>query len=420
MSVRHPASEPRQVVVTGVGVVGPCGDGVEALAAALAAGQPCASPIDRLEGVPAEADSARTAGLVTGRDFEAWLSRRTSRRMSPPSIFAVVAARMALADAGLVAAGAVREEIDPDCAVLLSTSFGATSFTQRMLDQILGDGPESISPFLFMESVANAPAGQVAIHCRAGGPNHTLCQREAGTLSAVARGAAEVGLGRAHRALVGSSEEMTPLLHTVLDRFGAAADRPRPLDRRRDGFLPSEGAAVLLLESAEEADLRGLTPRAQVVAWGGTFDPTAPVSDWGSGEGAPAVAATLRRGLERAGIDLGQDRGGIDVVVSGASGARRGDRLEAAVLSQLFAEGLPPVLVPKAVTGEYGGGHLVAGLLALEGCHIAAPEGFQPDPEVGLAPHHGPLPEVPRRVLLTSQAAGGAGSWVILDRPAPR
>ncbi len=400
-----------RVVVTGVGYVGPCGLGVEPLAAALAAGEPCSAPIERLAGVPAEAGSARTAGRVLDADFGDWLSRRTARRMSPPSIFAVVAARMALADAGLE----VPDEVDPDCAVLLSSSFGATSFTQRMLDQILGEGPESISPFLFMESVANAPAGQVAIHCRAGGANHTLCQREAGAVSAVVRGAAEVAAGRADRALLGASEEVTPLLHTALDRFGALSDRPRPLDRRRDGFLPAEGSTVWLVESHRAARERGVRPRAEVRAGGGTFDPTAPVSDWGSGEGAALVAARMRGGLERAGVDLSRQRGGIGAVVSGASGARRGDRFEAAVLRQLFAGSPPPVLVPKAVVGEYGGGHLVAGLLALEGRGGVAPGDFEADPEVGLSPHIGPLP-APGRVLVTSQAAGGSGAWVILDQ----
>jgi len=399
------------VVVTGLGLVSACGLGVEPLAAALAAGEPCAHPIERLPGVSPRRRSARTAGRVVDSGWDDWLARRDARRMSPPSVFAVVAARMALAAAGLP----LPERVDPACGVLLATSFGASSFTQRLMDQILDDGPESISPFLFMESVANAPAGQVAILCRAGGPNHTLCQRETGAVAALGQAAAEVARGRAERMLAGAAEEINPLLHTVLDRFGALSDRPRPFDRRRDGLLAAEGAGVLVLEPAAAVAERGARAVARVRAWGGSFDPTAPVADWG--RGGAAVARRLRRDLDRAGLLTADGRpAGVDAIVSGASGARRGDRLEASVLRALFGAELPPILVPKAVCGEYAGGALAAAVLALEGRPFAAVAGgFEADPELGLAPHDGsPLPP-PRRLLLTAQAAGGAGAWVILD-----
>ena len=104
--------------------------------------------------------------------------------MSPPSIYGVVAARMALADAERETAAAP----EPDHAVVLATTYGACSYSQRMLDQILDEGPEGISPLLFMESVVNAPAGQVAILCRAAGPNLSLCLREAGPVGTIGRG----------------------------------------------------------------------------------------------------------------------------------------------------------------------------------------------------------------------------------------
>ena len=394
--------------VTGAGLVTACGLGLEPLAAALATGTPPRSPIDRLAEVPPRADSASTASLVGRPEWEEWLAARAARRMSPPSIYAVVAARMALADAGLP----LPEAPDPDCGVLLATSFGASSFTQRMLDQILDEGPESISPFLFMESVANAPAGQVAIHARAGGPNVTVCQREAGPVAALGRAAAEVAAGRAARALAGAAEEMTPLLFTALDRFAAVADVARPFDRRRRGFLAAEGATVLLVEAEAAAVERGARVHARVAAWGGAFDPTAPRADWG--RGGAALAASIERGMARRGLAPGD----VDLVVSGASGARRGDRLEAELLTALFAGEPPPVLAPKGVTGEYGGAYLAAALPALAGGAFAATAGFeQADEALGVVPHDGsPLPAV-RRVLVTGLAAGGAAYWVILEAP---
>jgi len=394
------------VAVSSVGLIGAHGLGLEPLAAALAAGEPAARPIDRLPGFPLRPGSARTAALVGEVDWQRYLSPRAARRMSPPSIFAVAAARMALEEAGLE----VPAEPDDACGVVLATAFGASSYTQRMLDQILAEGPEAISPFLFMESVANAPAGQVAIHCRAGGPNHTLCQREAGPVGALGRAAAEVAAGRAERILAGAVEEVTPLLHTVLDRFGALSDHPRPFDLRRDGLLAAEGSTVLLLEAESALRRRGRTPLARVTAWGGAFDATAPRSDWGSG--GAALAESLRRGLARHGLAPGD----VDAVVSGASGTRRGDRLEASLLRELFAGAPPRVLAPKGVTGEYGGAYLAAALLALAGRPVAVPAGFaESDPEFDLVPGALPAGRAARRVLVTGCASGGAVSWVILE-----
>jgi 3-oxoacyl-(acyl-carrier-protein) synthase len=106
-------------------------------------------------------------------------------------------------------------------------------------------------------------------------------------------------------------------------------------------------------------------------------------------------------------------------VVSGASGSRAGDRLEAAVLRAAWGSSpLPPILVPKAVTGEYGGGYLAAALLALRGAPFGPPAGFaEADPELGVAPHLGPTPPPPRVVLVTGLAVGGAAAWLILGPP---
>ena len=141
--------------------------------------------------------------------------------------------------------------------MVIATAFGPSTNTEALLKQILFEGPEAASPSLFMESVANAPAAQIAIALQARGASLTVCQREAGPLLALGTGAAEIAAGRAGRVLAGAVDEMTPLLHALLDRFGALAragadgeELARPFDRRRNGFLAGEGATVAVLESA--------------------------------------------------------------------------------------------------------------------------------------------------------------------------
>lgn len=415
------------ILVTGLGTVGAHGCGAGSLRRALAAEiaadpRSALSEVDRAAGYHRAHGSTRaflTGPVVRGGGLGEWLAPGEARRMSPPSKLAVAAARMALRCAGFADA---RCDL-PETSVAVATTFGPSSSSEALLRQILFEGPEATSPFHFTESVANAPAAQIAILCRAQGPSVTICQREAGPLIALGQAAAEVAAGRVPRALAGAVEEMTPLLHALLDRFGALAvpgpdgvdgiggtEAARPFDRRRDGFLAAEGAAMVHLETEESALARSARPLARVLAWGSAFDPTAPRTGWGTGAGR--LARSLRRSLERAGLEIGA----IDRIVSGASGSRDGDRLEAALLHAVWGErSLPPILAPKATVGEYGGGFLASAVLAAGGAPFGPTPGFEePDPELGIVPHDGRELPPPSAVLVTSLAAGGAASWVVL------
>ncbi len=400
------------VVVTGLGTVGPHGVGREPLVRALLAGRQLASEVDRSDGYHAPG-SSRLAALVPKPDLARWLSPAEARRMTMPARFAVASARMALEEAGIASLTGRR------AAVLLSTSFGALMFTEKLVGQVLEEGPESAQPFYFSECVANAAAARVALALGARGANVTITQREAGPLLALARGAEEVRTGRADLAIAGSADEMTPLLHAMLDRFRATArpgrvrgEAARPFDVSRDGMLAGEGSSVLVIEREEDAAERGARLLARVAASGSAFDPTATVSTWG--EGHESLASALLSALERA----RQRTEAIDLIVSGASGGRRGDRLEAATLEAAWRGGpLPPVVTPKAVLGESSGGLLAAGVLAVEGASFGRVAAFEtPDPALKISPHDGsPLP-IPRLVLITALAAGGAAAWTLLER----
>jgi hypothetical protein len=92
-----------------------------------------------------------------------------------------------------------------------------------------------------------------------------------------------------------------------------------------------------------------------------------------------------------------------------------GDRYEAQVLRTLWPRAMPPLLAPKAVLGEHGGSTLAAAIAILHGHTLGAPpDGFEPDPDLGVAPHHGPLPR-PRRLLVNAFATGGACAFAVLE-----
>ncbi len=408
-------------VITGLGAVLPAGLGREDLAKALAGGEPRWSEVERHPKAH-RCDSARLGGLTTGLDLSPWLSPRLARRMSPPSKLAVAATLMALEDAALQDAAledaTLQTQPEDLTAVVAANAFGPSSFVERFFLQTLDEGPTAASPALFPETVANAPAAHVAMLCHATGANVTVTQREASGLLALQRGAAEVISGRSRTALVLAVDELTPLLHALLDRFHALArpdgdgvEMARPFDRRRNGFIFAEGATALVVESENVARRRGAPILARVHSSAAAFDPGAPRISWG--RDPEILAAALSRYLDRFEVPLES----FDLIVSGASGARRGDALEAQVLRRVWGERpLPPILAPKAALGEHTGVVTTAALLALQGRAFGPTPGFaEPDPELQIAPLDGRELGQVRRVLLTSLASGGAAAWMILE-----
>lgn len=398
-----------QVVVTGIGCLGPFGTGIEALQQALATGVATTTAVDLTAGYHRRGSATQVA--VTGDlDLTPWLSDDDGRRMSQFSQHAVTCARMALEHADLTEIPSERT------AVTIATAFGPGEFTERLALQVLQKGGKFASPFLFTDCVANAAAGQIAIATKARGANLTICQREAGPLLAIAQAANDLRLGRADVCLAGAVDELQPLSHAILDRFRALArptardgkteELPRPFDAHRNGYLAGDGGTVLVLEREQHAKARGARILARIGGSARAFDATAPRT--GHGHGSEVLAARLQ---ERLGAQLRT----VDTVISSASGARRADALEAEVL-RLVLPKLPQVLAPKSVTGEFGGGTLGAAMLALMGADFGKPQGCtRPDPNIGINIAAGPIRA--QRILCSAHAAGGVSSWLTLSQP---
>lgn len=406
------------ILIVGLGTVSSLGSDTDSLLKHLHSGETPAHTVDRSNGWH-RARGARLAALLQGPE-SAWRpSGIAMRRFSRPSRFAVAAAARALPGRA-----AAHDPVahDPDLGVSMATMFGPSLFTQSIMDQTLDHGPSAVSPSLFTECVANAAAAQVSLVMRARGPNFTLLAREAGPACAVIQAMDLLRRGRATRMLAGVAEEITPFLHSRLDRFGALArpasgraEKARPFGRRRNGVLAAEGATVLLMESAASRPSGGMPPLAAVIGGRMAFDPTSTRSGWG--QGIETLGKALTGLLEQ--CHLSPDS--IDLIVSGAGGSHHGDLLEARILRHVWRRSpLPPILAPKAMTGEFGGAFLAAAVLAAAGLYRGTPtQDFEPDPELGLAPCLDPPLDPPRRTLITAPASGGPYGWLILERPAP-
>ena len=396
----------RRAVITAWGCLGAWG-GTAGLRRALRDGIAHSSVVDRAAGFHAAGSPAR-ALLVSAETLAEFLPRGELRRASRLTRMTAAATR----EATLWQPG------DPRTAVVLATCFGPVSASEDVMRTLIRESPLAVAPFTFAESVANAPAAQVAIATGARGPNLTIVQAECGPIMALARGRAEIESGRRPRVLVGAFDEAPPVLHACLGRLGALArenargdERAQPFGAHRSGVLQAEGAAMLALEDEGAARERSAPVLARVIGTGSAFDASASRVGWGTG--AENLGGALKRTLARAGLSPDD----VGLIVSGASGCVAGDELEARTLRSAWGGAeLPPIVAPKAFTGEWGGGSLAAALAIVSGCDVAPTplDGGPPRLDLPLHPG-GPLPAA-SVILLTGLGSGGAAAWALLER----
>lgn len=349
------------VAVTGVGVVTPAGVDEHSFRAGLGAGVSVARRQQELAGLPV--DFACSLDAV---DLDAAVGGRSVWRMGRFVKMALIAARQAVADAGLSPAGWDGARVG----VVLGVGVGGISVLADNARRLHDDGPEAVSPLLATMMMPNAAAGEIAIALGAHGPSlapSTACASGA-TAIAVARdlllsGACDIVLAGGAEAVI------TPLVVTAFARMGALSTRTgdpagasRPFASDRDGFVLGEGAAVLVLERAADTLARRGRPRALLTGVGSSTDahhPTAPAPD---GRGAQqAVEAALRQ--------AGWEAHDVDHVNAHGTSTPLNDAMESALVTRLFPH-RPTVTATKGVVGHTlaaaGAIEAVATVLTLE------------------------------------------------------
>ncbi len=196
-----------------------------------------------------------------------------------------------------------------------------------------------------------AAAGQTAIWHGLQGVNSTISGGPASGVQALGYARDQIRDGRAAALLSGGCEELCFECYYGFYRAGLVAgsrDGGRPVavpfDRRRNGFVPGEGAALVMLEAEEAARRRGARVVAEIRGWGSAYDPT-------RGRDGERAAGAVARAIRAALADAGLEPGVIDAVSASASGSPVGDRAEAAGLAAVFGDP-PPVTAVKSMLGE--------------------------------------------------------------------
>ncbi len=372
--LRRPVPDPiqrgRRVAITGIGAATPVGNDVTTMWDALVHGR---SGIARVAGFdPAPYDS-QVAGEVRGLDLAEYMDRKEIRRTDRFTHLAVAAATQALRDAKL-------EKVSDGERVGTAISSGLGGIA-TMADQTLvmeQRGPSRLSPFFVPMLMANAGSAQIAMQFGLKGPSLTHVSACASSSHAIGEGGDIIRRGQADVMVVGGSEaSVIPVvlaafaaMKTLTRRNDAPEAASRPFDKDRDGFVLSEGAAVVVLEELGHARARGARSYGELVGYGATADAyhiTAPSPE---GEGN---ARAMRMALAQAGLRP-ED---IDYINAHGTSTQPNDREETAAIKQVFGDHAYKVLVSstKSMTG-----HLLGAAGALEAivCLLAIRDGCIP------------------------------------------
>ncbi|MFE9633177.1 beta-ketoacyl-[acyl-carrier-protein] synthase family protein [Streptomyces sp. NPDC006463] len=329
--------------VTGLGLVTPGGVGTEATWEAVLAGRATAALDPVLDGQP-----VRLSCRVPGFDPDALLGARRALRLDRFVQFALVAAKEAVADAGLDPATWDGARVG----VVLGCADGGPGTVEAQHRALLDEGPRHVSPLLLPMQLPNMLAGQTAIELGARGPNLVVATACASGATAIGTARDLLALDRCDVVLAGGSEAMiTPLVMAGFASMGALSRREddpatasRPFDTGRDGFVAAEGAGVLVLERAADARARGARIRARIAGYGATADAHHMTSPDPSGRGAEAA---VRAAL----ADAGASPGDVRHVNAHGTSTPLNDLAEGRMLARVLT-GAPLVTSTKGVTGH--------------------------------------------------------------------
>ncbi|NIL42243.1 beta-ketoacyl-[acyl-carrier-protein] synthase family protein [Salinispora arenicola] len=372
-------------VITGMGLFTPVGRGVEATFDALCAGRsglvqpPADHPI---------AGSLEVAGVLPAIDPRSVASGPDTKILDRIVLLALLTAAEAFADAGIE----VGRDVAPERAAVIVGGVGGMATLEAQVLTRAARGRAGVNPYLLTGILPNMPSARIAIRHGIRGYSSSVGTACASGVQAVADAVRLIQAGEADVVLCGASE--APLFPTFADTFGNAralargwADptaASRPFDTRRNGFVLAEGAALLVLESADHAAARGATGYAEIAGYGVTTDayhPTAPRPD---GTGA---AESIRRALAGGGVPAAE----VGYVNAHGTGTKLGDIAEITALTEVFGPNGVPVSSTKALTGHLLG---ASGVLEAAATALALGRGLLPptwnldDPDPACAADH--------------------------------
>ena len=410
-------SENRRVVVTGMGALTCFGTGVTVFWENLLAGRSGIGPITKFDATDFRCKVAGEVHL----DIEQYMPAKEARRLDPFCHYAVAAAEEAVKQSGVSA-----DTTDPTrVAVLVGSGIGGLDTLQTQCQLLLERGPTRSSPLLVPMMIIDMASGVLSIRHGFRGPNLSV-------VTACATGSHSIGeamwiikRGDADVALAGGAEAcIVPLGLTgfcAMKALTSRNDEPtrasRPFDADRDGFVPSEGAGVIVLEALEHAQARGAEILAEIVGYGLSGDAYHITAPDPSGEGATRAATGALR-------HAGLQPEAIGYVNAHGTSTPLNDKTETTALKQALGEHAyhVPVSSTKSMVGHTlgaaGGLETIACIKSLQEGVVHGTMNYEtPDPECDLDYVPNEAREVDLKYALTLNLGfGGHNAALILKK----
>jgi 3-oxoacyl-[acyl-carrier-protein] synthase II len=396
----------RRVVVTGVGLVTPVGNTVEATWSALMQGR---SGVDNIKKFDVEKFPVRFAAEVKDFDPLDFIEKKEARKMGAFIHYAIAASDEALRDSGL----SITDENAEAVGTYISSGIGDFWAIEREHSKLLNEGPHRVSPFFIPSAIVNLAAGQVSIRHGAKGPNSataTACSAGAHAIGdsfrIIERGDADVMIcGGAESAITPMSVAGFAAMRALSTRNDDPQHASRPFERDRNGFVIGEGAGLVILEELETARRRGAKIYAEMVGYGMTADAFHITMPDETGSGAIRV---MQKALKDAGVEPEK----VDYINAHGTSTPYNDKFETAAIKKTFGEHAYRLAVSstKSMTGHLlgaaGGIEGVFSVLAIH--HKVVPPTINyvnPDPECDLDY----VPNEPRELDVTYALSNSFG-----------
>jgi len=320
----------RKVVVTGVGMLTPLGVDRDATWHGVQAGHSGIGPIEAFD---ASEFPVRFGGAVPDFDIDPYIPAKEARRMDGFIQYGLVAGIHAMQDAGLDVTDENRQRIG----AAVGSGIGGIVTIEACHEVVMTKGPKRVTPFFVPGNIINMVAGHLSIMYGLQGPNIAITTACTTGTHNIGFGARLIASGDADAMLVGGAEKSTG--PTTMAGFAAMKalstrnDEPelasRPWDRDRDGFVLSDGAAVLVLEEYEHARQRGADIYCELAGFGMSADATHMTQPSEDGAGA---ALSMQNALKDAGLATDD----IDYINAHGTSTPLGDVTETLAIKSVF------------------------------------------------------------------------------------
>ncbi len=408
----------RRVVITGMGALAPNGNSAQEMWESLCNAK---SGIARVTAFDAADFSSQIGGQIKDFDPKAWINPKELRRMDRFVQLAVIAAKMAVKDAGLE----TEKENLQRIGVAVGSGIGGIKTIEDQHSLMIEKGPQKISPFFIPMLIVNMAPGMIAMQLGVKGPNFCVTTACATANHCIGEAWRLMKFGDADVMIAGGSEAaITPLgyagfcsLKALSTRNDSPEKASRPFDKERNGFVMAEGSGIVILEELEHARKRGARIYAELIGYGSSADAYHMTAPAPGGEGA---VACMRLALSNAGINPEE----VDYINAHGTSTALNDKFETMAVKEVFkdhAKKLPMSSIKSMIghlLGAAGGVETISTVLTLRDGIIPPTINYEhPDPDCDLdyVPNTAREQEV-KAALTNSFGFGGHNATLVIRK----